>query len=193
MRFIKILINKKYMLKEPNYIEIVASDLWFKAYQVEVVLEMISEWDSVPFISRYRKERTWDLDEDNIRDIIDLQKKEENLYKAKVTAINGIEELGQMTPELYENIVNAKTLKEVEEIYKPYKAKKKTKAMLAIEKWFQVVADSIKQNWEIIIPEDLLKEYSKEEIIEWSIYIISAEVVINATLRDVLREYLLNL
>ena len=181
------------MLKEPNYIEIVASDLWFKAYQVEVVLEMISEWDSVPFISRYRKERTWDLDEDNIRDIIDLQKKEENLYKAKVTAINGIEELGQMTPELYENIVNAKTLKEVEEIYKPYKAKKKTKAMLAIEKWFQVVADSIKQNWEIIIPEDLLKEYSKEEIIEWSIYIISAEVVINATLRDVLREYLLNL
>jgi len=71
-----------------------------------------------------------------------------------------------MTPELHENIVNAKTLKEVEEIYKPSKAKKKTKAMIAIEKGFQVVADSIKQNGEIIIPDDLLKEYKKDDIIE---------------------------
>jgi uncharacterized protein len=63
-----------------------------------------------------------------------LKNKEETLYKAKITAINGIEEMDKMTPELYDNIINAKTLKEVEEIYKPYKAKKKTKAMIAIEK-----------------------------------------------------------
>jgi uncharacterized protein len=56
------------------------------------------------------------------------------LYKAKQTAINGIEELEMMTPELMENILKAKTLKEVEEIYKPYKSKKKTKAMIALEK-----------------------------------------------------------
>jgi uncharacterized protein len=74
--------------------------------------------------------------------------------------------MGKMTPELLDNIVNAKTLKEVEEIYKPYKSKKKTKAMIAIEKGFQVVADSIKKNGDIVISEDLLKEYSREEILE---------------------------
>ena len=65
---------------------------------------------------------------------IELKDKTEKLHKAKQTAINGIEELGKMTPELMENILKAKTLKEVEEIYKPYKSKKKTKAMIAIEK-----------------------------------------------------------
>jgi uncharacterized protein len=74
------------------------------------------------------------LDEDNIRDIIDLKNKTEKLHKAKQTAVNGIEAMGKMTPELMENILKAKTLKEVEEIYKPYKSKKKTKAMIAIEK-----------------------------------------------------------
>lgn len=177
-------------MQEPNYIEVVSQDLWYKNFQVEVVLELVAEWATVPFIARYRKERTGNLDEDNIRDIIDLKNKHENLYKAKVTAINGIEEMGKMTPELMENILNAKTLKEVEEIYKPYKSKKKTKAMIAIEKWFQVVADSIKKNGEIQIPEDLLKEYAKEEILEWSVHIIAAEVSANTHLRESLMDYI---
>ena len=87
-----------------------------------------------------------------------------------------------MIPELMENIINAKTLKEVEEIYKPYKSKKKTKAMIAIEKGFQVVADAIKQNI-LSIPETLLEAYPKDEIIEGSIEIIGAEVSANANLR----------
>lgn len=121
-------------LIEPNYTELITKNLGFKAFQIEAVLSMIAEGATVPFIARYRKERTGNLDEVMIREIIDFQKKEENLYKAKMTAINGIEEQGKMTPELYENIVNAKTLKEVEDIYTPYRLKKKTKAMLAIEK-----------------------------------------------------------
>jgi len=71
-----------------------------------------------------------------------------------------------MTGELYDNIVNAKTLKEVEDIYTPYRLKKKTKAMLAIEKGFQVVADMIKENKPFIIPADLLALYPEKEIIE---------------------------
>lgn len=90
-----------------------------------------------------------------------------------------------MTPELMANIIAAKTLKEVEEIYKPYKSKKKTKAMIAIEKGFQVVADAIKKN-KIEIPENLLAEYPREEIIEGAIEIIGAEVSANATLRHTL-------
>mgnify|MGYP006092417543 CR=1 FL=1 len=122
------------MLQEPNYIQIISSELELQKFQVEIVLELVVEGATVPFIARYRKERTGDLDENQIRDIIDLKTKQENLYKAKQTAINGIEELDQMTPELMENILKARTLKEVEAIYKPYKSKKKTKAMIAIEK-----------------------------------------------------------
>lgn len=180
------------MLEEPNYIENVASELGFQNSQVELILELIAEWATVPFIARYRKEKTGNLDEDNIRDIIELRAKKESLYKAKVTAINGIEELWKMTPELMDSIINAKTLKEVEVIYKPYKSKKKTKAMIAIEKWFQEVADSIKQNWEIIIPDELLKEYSKEEILEGSVDIVTAEVNANMELRDDVTEILEN-
>ncbi len=178
------------MLQEPNYIQIVASELGFNNSQVELVLALIAEWATVPFIARYRKEKTGNLDEDNIRDIIELRTKQENLYKAKVTAINGIEELEKMTPELMDAIMNAKTLKEVEAIYKPYKSKKKTKAMIAIEKGFQVVADNIKQNGEIIIPDDLLKEYTKDIILEWSVDIVAAEVTANIDLRDDLKEIL---
>jgi len=181
------------MLREPNYVGEISQNLDLKQESVEVVLELIFEGATVPFIARYRKEKTGWLDENQIRDIIDTQKKIENLFKAKQTAINGIEELGAMTPELMDNILKAKTLKEVEDIYKPYKSKKKTKAMLAIEKWFQVVADEIKKNvgnedlrswWEQNENiRSLLDEYSQEEILEWSVHIISAEISANADLR----------
>ncbi|NRH21170.1 S1 RNA-binding domain-containing protein [Candidatus Gracilibacteria bacterium] len=173
------------ILPIPNYIDIISTALEYKKFQVEIVLELTAEGATVPFIARYRKERTGNLDENNIRDIIELHTKEENLHKAKQTAINGIEELGKMTPELMANIIAAKTLKEVEEIYKPYKSKKKTKAMIAIEKGFQVVADAIKKNT-VEIPENLLAEYPREEIIEGAIEIIGAEVSANATLRHTL-------
>jgi len=75
-------------MQEPNYREVISSTLELKPYQVEVVLELVAEGATVPFIARYRKERTGDLDEDNIREIIDLKDKEEKLYKMKVTAIN---------------------------------------------------------------------------------------------------------
>lgn len=178
------------MLQEPNYINEISNEFWLKEFQVEIVLNLIWEWATVPFIARYRKEVTWNLDEDQIRAIIDLKTKKENLYKAKITAINGIEELWKMTPELLENIIKAKTLKEVEEIYKPYKSKKKTKAIIAIEKWFQVVADLIKLNENYEIPSDLLEKYNQEEIIEWSIDIIAAEISANADLRADLLETL---
>lgn len=173
------------ILAVPNYTKIISEALKYQPNQVNVVLELTAEWATVPFIARYRQERTGGLDENHIRSIIELHTKEENLHKAKQTAINGIEELGKMTPELLQNIISARTLKEVEEIYKPYKSKKKTKAMLAIEKWFQVVADSIKKNSKIV-PESLLANYPLEEIIEWAIEIIGAEISSSTSLRHTL-------
>ena len=203
------------ILQEPNYIWEISQSLWLKNTQVEIVLELIFEWATVPFIARYRKEKTLWLDENHIRDIIDLRQKIENIFKAKTTAINTIEELGAMTPELMNNILKAKTLKEVEEIYKPYKSKKKTKAMLAVEKWFQPIADIIKTNRDISVGIDwidpnisvgidcnrslqdrnaclrsLQEKYTFEEIIEWAQHIISAEISANADLRADLIETL---
>ena len=192
------------ILEEPNYIEVVSKELWFKDFQVKVVFEFMKEWATVPFVARYKKDQTGNLDEDNIRDIIDLKNKSEKLHKAKQTAVNGIEAMGKMTPELMDNILKAKTLKEVEEIYKPYKSKKKTKAMMAIEKGFQIVADFIKTNPNISNNEELfslfqreypegeglLNNYSEEEILEWCVYIISAEISANSDLRADLIETL---
>ncbi len=173
------------LLPLPDYTNIISRALDFKEFQVSIVLELTAEGSTVPFIARYRKERTGNLDENDIRAIIELHTKEENLHKAKQTAINGIEEMGKMTPELMANIIGAKTLKEVEEIYKPYKLKKKTKAMIAIEKGFQVVADSIKEN-SLIISDTLLSEYPREEIITGAIEIIGAEISANTELRHTL-------
>jgi uncharacterized protein len=77
---------------EPQYISLISEELTLKSFQIESVLALTAEGSTVPFIARYRKERTGDLDENQIRDIIEVQKREENLYKAKVTAIEGIRE-----------------------------------------------------------------------------------------------------
>lgn len=183
------------MLQEPNYNEEIASELSLKPFQVEVVLQMIAEGDTVPFIARYRKERTGNLDEDAIRNIVADQTKRENLYKAKQTAINGIEEQGKLTDELLAKICACTTLKEVEEIYKPYKLKKKTKAMIAIEKGFQPVADAIKEGKESGDIEnmfgELLAEYPLEEILEGAGYIIAAEVSSQPELRAFLKKQII--
>ncbi len=175
---------------EPQYISLISEELSLKSFQIESVLALTAEWSTVPFIARYRKERTGDLDENQIRDIIEVQKREENLYKAKVTAIEGIREQWLLTPELEKTLENAKTLKEVEDIYAPYRLKKKTKAMIAIENGWQVVADMIKQNRTFNIPEHLLALHAKEEIIEWAIEIIASEIAASGEIRDRLREYL---
>ncbi|MEA3387035.1 MAG: Tex-like N-terminal domain-containing protein [Patescibacteria group bacterium] len=150
----------------PDYIDIIEKELGYKASQIKIIFELTDEGSTVPFIARYRKEATGNLDEKDIRSILELKTKEENLQKAKQTAVNGIEEQGKLTDDLLASILNAKTLKEVEDIYKPYKLKKKTKAMIAEEKGFRVVADMIRANNEPEIPAKLLEEYKEEEIIE---------------------------
>lgn len=186
--------ENKYILQEPNIFAEIATELSLAENQIQTVTELVAEGATVPFIARYRKEKTGNLDEEQIREILKHQTRIENLFDAKKTAINGIVELGKMTDELFENISKAKTLKEVEDIYKPYKSKKKTKAMIAIENGFQIVADEIKKN-RIVSAEDelfkdFLKNFSYEEIIEWSQEIIAAEISANADLRADLLETL---
>lgn len=170
-------------LLEPNYIDEISSTLELKKFQIEAVLTLTAEGSTVPFIARYRKEATGNLDEKEIRDILELQGKIESLYKTKVTAINGITEQGKLTPELEASIIACETLKAVEEIYKPYRLKRKTKAMIALEKGFGVVAEYLKKNNAIRIPDELKKEYMEEEILDGVVEIIAAEIVISPDLR----------
>lgn len=183
---------EKYEIPTPDYINIISKELNLENWQVQTVIELTSQWATVPFISRYRKEQTWNLDENQIRSILEIQKFQENINKTKQTAINWIAEQNKLTEELLSNILACKTLKEVEEIYKPYKSKRKTKAMIAIEKWFQIVADNIKLN-KLIIPNELLEKYSQEEILEWAVQIIWAEITANLSIRhfvlDELKKY----
>lgn len=184
------------MLPEPDYIKEISDTLSLKIFQVEVILAMIEEGDTVPFMARYRKERTGDLDEEDIREIVAQKAKRESLYKAKQTAINGIEEQEKLTDDLLAQIIACETLKEVEEIYKPYKLKKKTKAMVAIEKGFGVVAEKIKQGEdETSIKNEfgvLLNKYPLEEVLEGAQCIISAEVSSDPKLRSFLKKQTLN-
>ncbi len=174
---------------EPNYISLISGALTFRPSQVDAVLTLTAEGSTVPFIARYRQERTGWLDEKQIREIIELQKSEENLHKTKITALTGIHEQGKLTPELRANIEKAKTQKEVEDIYAPYRQKKKTKAMIAIEKGFQSIADLIKKNIPFELPSDLLALFPREEILEWAICIIAAEISSDAIIRDTLRSH----
>ena len=186
--------NEIVLIQKPDYLAEIAEILTLQNAQVETVLELTAEGTTVPFIARYRKEKTGNLDEDQIRDILKEKTRIENLYEAKKTALNGIFEQGKLTDELKENILKAKTLKEVEDIYKPYKSKKKTKAMIAIENGFQIVADEIKKNKNISENDEIIKnflaDFSFEQIIEGSIEIIWAEISANADLRADLIETL---
>lgn len=173
-------------LLEPNYTEEISNALELKKYQTEAVLTLTAEGSTVPFIARYRKEATGNLDEKEIREILELQGKIESLYKAKVTAINGITEQGKLTPELEASIIACETLKAVEEIYKPYRLKRKTKAMIALEKGFGVVAQYLRKHNAIEIPPELTKNYSEEEILDGVVEIIAAEIVIDGDLRGFL-------
>lgn len=174
---------------EPNYIEIIANSLNLKQFQVENTLKLLAEQNTVPFIARYRKEATGNLDENQIRLILELKEKEEKLHQAKISAITNIEKQDKLTPELKTNIENATTLKEVEDLYNPYKLKKKTKAMIAQEKGFNIIAKQIKNQNPIQIPQELLNKYTKEEIIKGAKDIVTQEIADDTTNRQAIRYY----
>ena len=110
----------------------IANNLNITEKQVEVVLSLLEEGNTIPFIARYRKEATGALDEEAIRSIQEVYQYQENLLKRKEDVIRLIDEKGLLTDELKNSILKCTKLVEVEDIYRPYKEKKKTKATEAI-------------------------------------------------------------
>ena len=113
-------------------IKSIASDLGISDKQVVTVLDLLSDGNTIPFIARYRKEATGALDEESIKKINEVYEYQVNLLKRKEDVIRLIDEKGLLTEELKNSILNCSKLVEVEDLYRPYKEKKKTKATEAI-------------------------------------------------------------
>lgn len=124
----------------------IAQDLNIKEIQIAKVLDLTSQGNTIPFIARYRKEMTGNLDEVQIKAIIDLDKSMTALTDRKATVLAKIEEQGKLTAELKKAIENAEKLADVEELYLPYKEKRRTKATIAREAGLFLLARLILQN-----------------------------------------------
>ncbi|MCO4559555.1 S1 RNA binding domain protein [Streptococcus infantarius subsp. infantarius] len=132
-------------MKNDNIYKI-AQELTIKENQITKVLELTSEGNTIPFIARYRKEMTGNLDEVQIKAIIDLDKSMTALAERKATVLSKIEEQGKLTAELKKAIEASEKLADVEELYLPYKEKRRTKATIAREAGLFPLARLILQN-----------------------------------------------
>ncbi len=175
----------------------IANNLNIKVYQVESVLKLLEEGNTIPFIARYRKEVTGNLDEEQIRSINEVYEYQVNLLKRKEDVIRLIEEKGLLTDELKNDIMKCEKLVEVEDLYRPFKEKKKTKATEAIKNGLEPLAKilmSFKDNIDI---NEIASKYINENIktIEEAIigakYIIAEWISDNANYRKWIRNNIL--
>ena len=125
---------------EKELVKQIANELTLKSHQVQSVIKMLEEGNTVPFIARYRKEMTGSLDEVQIRSIMERWNYLENLNHRKEEVLRLIEEQGKLTSELKLQIEKSNKLQEVEDLYRPYKQKRRTKATVAKEKGLEPLA-----------------------------------------------------
>ena len=160
------------------------------------VLSLLEEGNTIPFIARYRKEATGNMDEDNIKRINEYYEYQVNLLKRKEDVIRLIDEKGLMTDELKEKILGASKLVEVEDLYRPYKEKKKTKATDAINNGLEPLAKQI-----MSFPlngsfDELAKKYINDNVkttldaVSGAKYIIAEWISDNAYYRKWIRTYI---
>ena len=163
--------------------------------QILNTLKLLEEGNTIPFIARYRKEATNGLDETKIKKIETVYQYQINLLKRKEDVIRLIEEKDMMTDELKQKILSATKLIEIEDLYRPYKEKKKTKATIAIADGLEGLAKIILSFPLNKVPEDIAKTYkckveSTEKKLEGASYIISEYISDNANYRKYIRNYI---
>ena len=147
-----------------NIVEIIANELNIKKYQVEKTIELIDMGNTIPFIARYRKEVTGGLSDEVLRNLDERLKYLRNLEARKEEVKTSIENQGKLTDEIVKNLELAKTLSEVEDIYRPFKQKKKTRATVAKANGLEPLALVIKEQKEVRPLEEIAKEYLNENV-----------------------------
>ena len=176
----------------------IAGELSIKSSQVESVLKLLEEGNTVPFIARYRKEATGALNEEQIRKVSEVYEYQVNLLKRKEDVIRLIEEKGLLTDELKNDIMKCNKLVEVEDLYRPFKEKKKTKATEAIKNGLEPLAKIIMSFPLNIDINQVASNYindkvgSESEAIEGAKYIIAEWISDNASYRKYLRFNMMN-
>ena len=180
-----------------NIFEIISKELNIKVPQIENTVKLLDEGATVPFISRYRKEVTGNLDENQIGDILKAVTYLRNLEKRKEEVIALIDEQGKLTDELKNSILNSTKLQEVEDLYLPYKKRRKTKADIAIEKGLEPLAQFVYLSKDLASLEKEALKYiteevpTKEEAIEGAKLILAQGISENANYREEIRNTLL--
>ena len=181
-----------------DIIKEIANELAVKDKQVQAVLELLEQGNTIPFIARYRKEATGSLDEEAIRKINEVYEYQVNLLKRKEDVIRLIDEKGLLTEELKNSIMACNKLVEVEDLYRPFKEKKKTKATEAIKNGLEPLAKIIMSFPKSIDIDTTAKNYLNdkvttiEEALEGAKYIIAEWISDNASYRKWLRNNMLN-
>ena len=176
----------------------IATELNVKVNQVENALKLLEEGCTIPFIARYRKEATGALDEEQIRSISEVYEYQVNLLKRKEDVIRLIDEKGMMTDELKAEIMKCTKLVEVEDLYRPYKEKKKTKATEAIAAGLEPLAKIIMSFPLKINIEETAASYLNEKVatvedaIQGAKYIIAEWISDNASYRKYIRNNIYN-
>ncbi|MBQ6282835.1 MAG: RNA-binding transcriptional accessory protein [Bacilli bacterium] len=176
-----------------NIIKEISNDLNVSIKQVESTLKLLEDGNTIPFIARYRKEATGNLDEEQIRKISDVYEYQVNLLKRKEDVIRLIDEKGLLTDELKDNIMKCSKLVEIEDIYRPFKEKKKTKATEAIKNGLEPLAKIIMSFPKTINGiEKFINENvkTKEEALMGAKYIIAEWISDNAFYRKWIRNYM---
>ena len=181
-----------------DIIKDIANNLNIGENQVSVVLSLLSEGNTIPFIARYRKEATGALNEEEIRSINEVYEYQVNLLKRKEDVIRLIDEKGLLTDEIKNNIMACTKLVEVEDIYRPYKEKKKTKATEAIKNGLEPLAKMMMAFPTTGNIENLCKKFINDKIldtesaVEGASYIIAEWISDNAYYRKWIRRYFYN-
>ena len=126
-----------------DIIQVITQELNVEKWQVEAAVKLIDEGNTIPFISRYRKEATGSLNDEQLRNLSERLTYLRNLEEKKNQVLGSIEEQGKLTPELKKQILDAQTLVVVEDLYRPYRPKRRTRATIAKEKGLEPLADII--------------------------------------------------
>lgn len=184
------------MLNELQITQVITRELGLQAFQVNNTLELFSQGATVPFIARYRKEKTGLLDEVQIRNIRDRFDYISELEERRAAILKSIEEQGKLTDELKGKIEACLVKQELEDLYLPYKPKRKTKGMAAKEKGLEPLAMKLWLQGQSIVPEKLAEKYINPELgignikeaLEGAKYIIAELISDDAEVRKFIRE-----
>ena len=181
-----------------DIVKILAEELGIKTTQVEATIKLIDEGNTIPFISRYRKEVTGSLNDEILRQFDERLKYLRNLEEKKEQVLSAIEEQGKLTEELKKEIESALTLVAVDDLYRPFRPKRRTRAMIAIEKGLENFANYIyEEKLGTPAPEEAKKYLSDKEGLEvetpedaivGAMDIIAEKISDDATFRNKIRD-----